>query len=253
MGEVYKANQALIHDYPEKEADVSNAVVTPARVITSVKVASMTRDEVERLVLKLDMMTLDVSPIIQKIVAESVNPIITAVRMVKDETKESFMGIQGSGAELDIDWLRPQDVGGVLLNPAATGSKGLWSGTSAAVLTWLHQYTTGGTAETLVPSQIMSEEAGMIYLGFINPIEIPLEDSVTITVSGQTTPRQSLCSLSFKPVTESKALGVMRLEKPVIVGPEKTQAVTVEPMTSSAYTRLQPLALLISKAESLTQ
>jgi len=44
----------------------------------------------------------------------------------------------------------------------------------------------------------------------------------------------------------------MRFEKPIIIGPEKTQVVEVNATTSLKDTKLQLLSLLIAKAEDLT-
>jgi hypothetical protein len=250
MGIVYQSNKGLIRSYAEETVDWEDALIEPGKGVASVKLAPLSEAEAKRLLLKLDILAMEkANPLVATIVAEEAKNIFTAVRMVKVETKEAFMGVLGAGANLDITWLRPKHVGGPLLNKDGTANKGLYGGTSGGVLSWLHTFT-AGTAEDLIPEQTMAEEAGVIHLGFIDPIEVPKVEAVQVKIAGIPSPAQSL-AFNIRSSFGTESVPVARLEKPVIVGPEKKQQVTVFP-NISGDSKLQPLTLLVAKAEALT-
>ena len=251
---VYQINKDLITDYNEGEPkEWSKALIAPGQAEASVKLAYLSRAEVEAILTKLDMLALNrQNPAIAAMLAEEADSILTAVRMVKTESKEAFRGILGAGANLDIMWLRPQDIGGTILNPAETASLGLWEGTSGGVYTWLHEsWTTGGTKETMIPSQKMAEEGAVIHLGAIDPIEVPKCTAIQFTLAGIPAPPQSLAR-NIRKGFGTQDIPVMRFEKPIIIGPEKTQLIEVNATTTGGDTKLQLLSLLVAKAESLT-
>lgn len=250
MGLVYQANKGLIKNYNEETIKWSKALIEPGRSESEVKLASLTKAEVDAILLKLDILASEkANPAVATIVAEEAESILVAVRLVKIETKQAFGGILGSGSNLDIKWLRPKDVGGTLLNPLATGSKGLYGGTSAAVYTWLQTFT-ANTSDDLIPSQTMAEEAAVIHLGGIDPIEVPKLESIRFTLAGIPSPAQSLAS-NIRKSLGTEDVVVVRFEKPVIVGPEKTQLIDVMPMISGD-SKFQLLSFLIAKASDLT-
>jgi len=250
MGIVFQANKGLIRDYIEETVKFPDALIEPGKPAAEVKLAPMSSEEVKRLLLKLDMISWEkVNPSVAAMVAEEASSIITAVRMVKTETKAEFMGMLGSGANLDITWLRPKHVGGPLLNaPGATG-KGLYGGTSGGVLTWTHTFT-GGTAEDIIPEQVMAEEAAVVHLGFIDTVSAPKVEAVQFKIAGIPTPAQPL-AFNLRASIGTETLPLARFEKPVIIGPEKKQQVTVFP-NISGDSSLQLLTLLVAKAESLS-
>ncbi|MBA7636977.1 hypothetical protein ES703_44609 [subsurface metagenome] len=253
MGLVYLTNKGLIKPLAEATIKYSKALIEPGKLEAEVKVAPLTADEVNLILLKLDILASEkANPAIAAMVAEEAESILLAIRMVKAETKASFAGILGSGANLDIMWLRPQDIGGSPMRGTAdVGSLGLWAGTGAAVYTWLHAWTTAHTAENMIPSQTMAEEGAVIHLGAIDPIEVPKCNAIQFTLAGIPSPPQSL-SRNIRKGFGTEDVPVMRFEKPIIVGPEKTQLVQVNATTSGGDTRLQLLSLLITKAETLS-
>jgi hypothetical protein len=182
-------------------------------------------------------------------VAEEAESILTAVRMVKTETKAEFAGILGAGANLEIEWLRPKHVGGSLLNSAGTSGKGLYGGTSGGVYTWTQTFT-ANTSQDIIPEQTMSEEAGLIHLGAIDPVEVPKINAIRFELAGIPTPAQS-CKFNIRQSLGTEDLPFVRWEKPVIIGPEKKQKVTVMP-NISGDSKLELLSLLVSKAENLS-
>jgi hypothetical protein len=252
MGLVYQANEGLITGYPEETRKWSKALIQPGQLEAEVKLAPLSSAEVKAILLKLDMLTSDkANPAIAAMVAEEAESILIAIRMVKAETKGEFAGILGAGSNLDIMWLRPQDIGGAIMRgTASAGSLGLWGGTGGAVYTWLHTWTTGGTKETMIPSQTMAEEGAVIYLGAIDPIEVPKCTAIQFTLANIPAPPQSL-SRNIRKGFGTEDVPVMRFEKPIIVGPEKTQKVEVNATTTSGDIKLELLGFLIGKAESL--
>jgi len=170
--------------------------------------------------------------------------------MVKDETKELFMGIQGLGSSLDMAWLRPKDVGATtLLNSAATAGLGLYNGTNGAVYTWLHSFI-AGTSSIIIPEQTTIEEAAVVHLGALDAVEIPKVNAITFTIQGVDSPTQSM-PFNIRRSVGADSLPFVRFEKPIIVGPEKKQKVAVMP-NITGDSKFQLLSLLIAKASSLT-
>lgn len=261
MGIVYQSNKGLLalskeefdKRFKEQTLKWPNALIEPGKSESEVKLAPLSTDEMNAILLKLDILASEkANPAIAAMVAEEVESILVAIRMVKGETKASFAGILGSGANLDIMWLRPQDVGGTIMRGTAdAGSLGLWGVGGGAALTWLHTWTTGGTSEEMIPSQTMVEEGAVIHLGAIDPIAVPKCTAIQFTLAGIPSPPQSL-SRNIRKSFGTEDIPVMRFEKPIIVGPEKTQLVEVNATTDSGDTKLQLLSLLIARAESLT-
>lgn len=249
MGIVFSANRALVANYQEETATIRDILIEPGRPEASVKLAPLTSVEVDKILKKLDSLVMQLAnPAIATIVAEEVQAILVAIRMCKTETKEDFMGLLSAGSNLDICWLRPMHIGSSLL--ATSGSnKGLYAGTNAAVLTWLHNFT--ATTETdMVPEQTMKEEAVVIHLGAVNPIEDPKLESIKFYLAGIPTPAQSCEFRGIRKSFGSQDVPIVRFEKPIIVGPEKKQQIKVKPYVTG-NDKCQLLSLLITKSEDM--
>jgi len=251
MGLVFQATKGLISSYSEETVSWKKALVEPGKAVTDVKCAPLTAEEVEMILLKLDQMAMSVQHEgIAKMVAEEAESILLAVRMVKDETKSPFAGILGAGANLDMMWLRPKDVGDSnSLNSAGTDNKGLYKGTSGGVLTWTHSFT-ADTAAEIIPEQTMAEEAAVVHLGAIDPVEVPKVGAMKVTLAGIPAPAQSL-PFNIRSAFGSQSVPFVRFEKPIIVGPEKTQKIELEP-DITGDSKVQLMSLLIARAEKLT-
>jgi len=250
MGIVYQGNKGLIKSFVEETVKYKNALIEPGKTEAEVKLAPLSSGEVERILLKLDMLAMEKAcPPVAIMIAEEAESILTLIRMVKVESKAEFAGILGAGSNLDIAWLRARDVGGALLNPAATANKGLYGGTSGGVYTWLQSFT-ANTSDDLIPDQIMAEEAGVIHLGAIDPVEVPKLNAILFTLAGIPTPAQSL-PFNIRQSFGSETLPFVRFEKPIIVGPEKRQRIDVMP-NITGDSKFQLMSLLVAKAEDLT-
>lgn len=251
MGVVFQANKGLIKAYDDKAFNYSKALIEPGKLEAEVKPAGLSADEVNAILLKLDMLAMEsANPAIAAMVAEEVESILVAVRMVKAQANASFAGILGSGSNLDIKWLRPKDVGGpILRGTAAAGALGLYGGGGGAVFTWLNTFA-ANTSQSIIPSQTMLEEGAVVHLGGIDPVEVPKLESIRFTLSGIPSPAQSLaCNIRKSFGTDD--VPVVRFEKPVIVGPEKTQLIDVMP-NISGDSKFQLLSFIIARAQDLT-
>lgn len=96
----------------------------------------------------------------------------------------------------------------------------------------------------------MVEEAAVIHLGAIDPVEVPKLESIRFTLAGIPAPAQSL-PFNIRQGFANYSLPFVRFEKPVIVGPEATQLIDVYP-NLSGDSKLQLLSLVIAKAQILT-
>lgn len=246
---VYQHNTNLIKDYPEETREITNILIQPGQMATRQKLAGLIADEVDAILHKLDALAMSVmNEAVAIIVAEEAPGILLAIRMVKAESKESFAGILGTGRSLDIAWLRAKDIGGLILNPLATGSKGV-HGQSNSTTAWLYTHT-ADTSTEIIPEQTMKEEAGVIHLGAMDPIEVPKLEAILFTLAGVPTPAQSL-EFRVRKGFGNNEVAVARFEKPVIVGPEKKQKIEVEPY-AAGDDKCQMLSLLIAMAEDLS-
>jgi hypothetical protein len=249
MGLVWQHNLGVIQAYPEETRKVSNVVIDMGKPDAEAKMAALSSDEAERLLRKLDVLApSDMEPFIAKIVGENVEQIMTLVRMVKAEAKGEFLGHLGTGNALDIRWLRPKDVGGPILNSAAAGALGLYGGGGGAVFTWTQTFV-ANTAQIMIPAQTMTEEAGVIHLGIIDPVDVPKCDAIQFFIATIPGPAQIL-PFNIREGFGTNQLPAVRFEQPVIIGPEKTQQVTVMP-NLAGDSKLQLLTLVVARAQSM--
>lgn len=246
MGLVYSQVGTWVKPYSEKTEMVKEAVVTPGQDRVSLTLEDVSREEVDLLAKKLDVLANQrQNEAIAAMVAKSFPAILTAMRWVKVESAQEFRGMKAMGKQLDICWLRPEDVGGSILNTAGTASKGLYGGTSAEVYTWKNKFT-AGTADDIIPEQTMKDEAAVIHLGAIDPVSVPKVNRIGFKVSGQRTPDQSL-AYSHLNGTE---LSLQEFEYPVLVGPKQKQEIELDAHISGDD-KTELLTLLIAQAEDL--
>lgn len=253
MGEVYQLTRQLITNYSEETIANPQALMTPGKSDTTKKLAPLSSDEVNRILLKLDMLAMGRNHDgIATMVAEEAASILYAIRLCKDETKSNFAGILAAGSELDFRWLRVQDIGATAtLNAAATGSLGAYGGTSAAVYSWNHTFTAGSIAE-IIPEQTSAEEMALIHLGIIDTISsgIPKCNGIEFSLSGISAPAQCI-DMAIRRSVGSEDLPFARFEKPIIIGPETMQKVRLV-ANISGDSKPQLLSILVARAQNLT-
>jgi len=250
MGLVYQEAKALIKEYIEETIPWTKALVDPGKVEVTVKCGPLSAEEVELIVLKIDQLAMSRQHEgIAVMLAEEFDSILTMIRWVKGETKAPFSGILGVGAQLDIRWLRPKDVGATWFT-SDTGSIGLYAGTAGAVYPWLKQSLVADTSQTIIPEQTLKEEVGLIMLGAIDPVEVPKYNMITFTLSGIAAPAQPL-PFNIRPSFGIDTTPFIRFEKPIIVGPEKKFKVEVMP-NIAGDSKFELLALVAARAQDMT-
>lgn len=251
MGLVLQANQGLLRSYAEETIPWRKALIEPGKAEAAIKLAPLDSDEVELILTDLDQLCMSAQHEgIAKMVAEESESILTAIRMVKTETKSPYTGILGVGANLGMMWLRPKNVGETAtLNKDATAGLGLYQGTSGGVYTWLHPFVANTSAQ-IIPEQTMSEEAAVIHLGMIDPMEIPKVNAMKVTLAGIPAPAQSL-AFNIRESLGTNELPFVRFVKPIIVGPEKKQKLELMPyITGDSKPEL--MSILVARAQDLT-
>ena len=246
---VYQQNTNLIKDYVEEAREVTNILIQPGQMAVQQKLASLTAAEVDAILHKLDALAMSVmNEAVAIMVAEEAIGILTAVRIVKAQTKNPFAGILGAGPTLDIAWLRAKDIGGTILNKDETGSKGVHGQTNSTTA-WLYEHT-ADTSTEMIPEQTMKEEAGVIHLGAMDPIEVPKLEAYLWTLAGVPTGAQSL-EFRVRKGFGNNEVPIARFEKPVIVGPKGVQKLEVEPY-ADGDDKCQLLSLLIAQTQDLS-
>ena len=126
MGVVYKKNLGLIKKpYIMETRGYTRAVIDPTQAETSISLAAITPEEVEALILKVDALAQErESANIANLVSNSMEDIITLVRAVKFTGPTGpYRGILGTGTSINIEWLRPKDIGNPMLRGSAAAAR----------------------------------------------------------------------------------------------------------------------------------
>ena len=249
MGIVYTSNKSLEHPYDAvDQGKIQDILIDPSQQEPTYTMASLSMDEVTTILKKLDSLAFGNSPQVSLMIAEGAYAVIKAVQLVKAQTKQQFRGEFAQGAALDLRFLRAKDVGGAILNPAATGNLFLYQG-AAAVNTFLHAGVLATTYH-MVMSQTMEQWAALVYLGFINPIEVPSIDAFQFTLFGVAVPAQSADFRMIKTFGVNE-LPAVKLEKPIIVPPLGIQNLDVYNYRTGDD-KTQPVAILVARSQELT-
>ncbi|MFA5186420.1 MAG: hypothetical protein WC551_08095 [Patescibacteria group bacterium] len=251
MGLIWNSTKGLAKDYGEETINWKKALIEPGKDVAAVKLGPLGRDEVELICLGLDQLIQSrYNEAVAVAMAEEMESILILARMVKAETKAPFQGALAVGTQLAMMMLRAKDVGGSLLNPAATASCGLYAGTSAAVYTWLHTFTQN-SSEYMIPTQTMYQWAGVIHLGLLDTVEVPKINALQWTLAGLASVPQSVASTMKKSTGQTFDVSFARFEKPVIVGPLRSQRLALMPyITGDSKPEL--VSLLFARAQDLS-
>jgi len=259
QGDLYnKASKAFYDLAANQTLQVTSALISPGKVSVNQAVAAMTGNQVNALIAKLDSIyRSDVSNPIADMIAEEIRSIIALVRIIAQAAQGSseFAGILASGQQLDVWPLRPKDVGGVYLNGAGTGSKGLYGGASAGVFSWYQTGLVAGSASTIIPTQTTSGQSpygGLIILGAMEKTYTPKIESISLVLQGQpsgTVPAQPCAMTSKRTFGEDNDISIFRLEKPVIITQNESFGVTIMPNISGA-TNFELIAVMCGQVQS---
>jgi hypothetical protein len=237
---------------------VESALISPGKVAVNQAVGGMTGNQLAALVAKLDSIyRSDVSHPIANLIAEEIRSIITLVRILSQAAQGSseFAGILASGQQLDVWPLRPKDIGGVYLNGAGTGAKGLYGGVSAGVFSWYRAGLIAGTISNIIPTQTTSGQSpfgGMVLLGATEKTYTPKIESVSLVLQGQpvgTIPAQPAPMTMKRTFGEGNDISIFRLEKPVIITQNESFGMSLMPNVSGA-TNFEPIAIMCGQVQS---
>ncbi len=252
MGSVYTSNKALEHDYVTEDAGMLNDfLVDPSKDKPQFSLAKLSLDEVTAILKKLDSLAPGWSPQITLMLAEGAAAVIQAVRLVKALSKQEFRGIFAQGNGLDLRLLRPKDIGGAILRgTAAAGTLGLYGGGGGAVYTWYYTGSVSNVTNHVFTSQTMEDYGALVYLGFIDPIEVPPIEAFQFTLNGIPVSAQS-CDFKMIKTFNSNELPVVKVEKPIIVPPMGQQALDMYPYRTG-NTRIQPVGILVARFVEMT-
>ena len=233
----------------------TSALIDAGKAVTSLTVQSLTPDEVNAIISKLDMIyRAPEHQDLATMVAEEILNILCTVCAVKWQTQGSFGGILAQGTQLDIWPLRPLDVGGILLSPGSlcTGGNntGLYAVATTLAYTWTSASLTRGTTYPIVPTQTMWQYAGMIYLGGFEPTDPPEISGIQFTLAGSSCPPQPVTySYRKKCGATGYEPAFTRFEKPIIIPPLKQQTVTIG-VDVSGVTNFELIALVVAQAQN---
>lgn len=254
MGIVWKTNSEgmgnLVHPYPEESSGkLKDCLVNPSQAEPTFKLAGLSEDEVITILKKLDSFAPGWSPQISLMFAEGAYAVIQAVRLAKYQSQQNFRGIFAQGGELDLRLLRPKDVGGAIMSSGGTSATGLYAGTGAAVYTWLNTLVVNTTAN-MIPQQTMLQWAAQVYLGFIDPIEVPPIEAIqfklyTVSIAPQPADFKLIKTL------DANEIPVVKLEKPIIIPPLGQQYLDIKPYRSGD-SKIQPISVIVARAQDLT-
>ncbi|PKL78942.1 MAG: hypothetical protein CVV27_02655 [Candidatus Melainabacteria bacterium HGW-Melainabacteria-1] len=254
MGDIFRSNQGLIVDYAEDpELPWRKAVLIPGAEKTQVNAGALSRDEAAAILLKLDLIAHEKNnEAIAALLISEADSAITLVRIVKKAVGGAggFMGIHGAGQNLDICALRPRQIGSTITNKGSIGAKGVW-GQANQTPAWLFSTFTASTALDYIPEQIMDDYAGLLHIGFIDPVVDPHIDACEITLVGRTAPAQTLkWNLGRKAFDES-CIPFCKMEIPVLVQPKATHKIRVMPTITNGDSKLELVSILCAQAKDL--
>ena len=252
MGLIWNNCKGLARQsYADETVNWKKALIEPGKDQASVKVGSLSSEEVELICLGLDQLIQSrYNEAVAVAMAEEMESILTLARMVKAETKAPFQGSLAVGTQLAMMLLRPKDIGGSLLNPAGTASCGLYAGTSASVYTWLHTFTENAS-EYMIPTQTMYQWAGVIHLGLLDTVEIPKVNALQWTLAGLASVPQSVSNTMKKSMGQTFDVSFARFDKPVIVGPLRSQRLALMPY-ATGDSKPELVSLLFARAQDLS-
>jgi hypothetical protein len=255
MGELYQAvsKAGLIKDYQNPGLNYphcQSALISPGKSDVNVPVADISMAEVDLLAHRLDQMASSrQNDNIAVAVAEEFANIVLLVRRVKKETGGTFAGTLGAGADLTALWLLPKDVGGPILNSAAAGALGLYTGGGGAVFTWLATFV-ANTIANMIPAQQMIQWAGVLHIGILDNVDVPKIQAARVTIAGQVAPKETLMLDNRRQNGDSYNTSFQRFEKPWFISPLITQAIDLMP-GPAGDSRPELVSILIARIQDL--
>jgi len=235
MGTVYEASKDLIKRYPEEDITIADKTF---------RASALARDDVELLVRKADTLAMSkLNPLVAEIVAAVMPDVVNLVRMVNVNTKQGFAGMLATSRQLDLTWPRAKD-----FDPYAIGGT-----------TWLVADTdipagSGGSGtgvKTYKTETTLTENEGVIILGFLDAIDNPKVDAVKFYKYGKEVGVPQNLNWDVRPGFGTENLPVAKLAVPVIVEPEASYKIE-NYWFATGNNRLEPIAFHVKQAQAIT-
>jgi hypothetical protein len=175
-------------------------------------------NEVEILAQELDsMVDWEQNPVLASLIVRGAARVLDAVRMVNAESKQGYKGAAARGAQLVVSPIRVADL---LLYNASSSTLADYPKT-----TWETAITARGAAawsgtstynnEMLVSSLPMLSH---VYLGFINPIDVPKMDQIQLIKDGDPMAVETL-SFGWRQTFGDNQCPVHELKQPWVIPP----------------------------------
>jgi len=234
MGLIYDVGRAYIRDYPEQDVEIAPQV--------TVRAGSLKAEDVNLLVRKLDKTAPSkLNPLVAEIVSDAIEDIILLVRLVAQAVRVGFRGMAATGRQLDINWIRAKDI-----VPYSISGKITWLVSDTEIPS--AQGGSGTGTKTYKPETTVGDEEGLIFMGFVDPIERPKVDAVRFSKAGVPMVPQTL-NWNIRPGFGPENLPVAALERPVYVGPKQTYKIE-NFWFATGDDRLEPIGFIVKRAEA---
>ncbi|MDP2662806.1 MAG: hypothetical protein Q8R28_18990 [Dehalococcoidia bacterium] len=224
--------QDIIKAYPKETREV---------VGQERSLADMADFEVAEMVNKLDRQFDQAQfDYVARMVADNLPNIVDVVRQVKQETTVAFSGPAAKGNSLDINLARATDftrIGGSttpldwLLNHTATGA-GDWIGTSAN-------------------PEVNSENEAFIFLGIVDPIEVPKIDAIQFYRFGDALGPAQAITIRNRRSFGNFQTPAMQFPRAIAMLTEASFYARLN-VAETGYDRLEPVALLVARRADIT-
>jgi len=235
MGLVYEANRDLIQSYAEENVVIAG---------NQFRAANLSAGDTDLLVRKADTLAMSkLNPLVAEIVAAGMQDVIKLVRMVKQNTKQGFGGMLAESRQLDIEWPRAKN-----FDPYGIGGT-----------TWLVSDTdipagqggSGTGTKTYKTSTTLTENEGIIFLGFIDAIDRPKTDAVLFYKYGKELGVAQNLNWNARPGFGTENLPVAKLAASVVVEPEASYQID-NYWFATGDDRLEPIAFHVKQAQAIS-
>jgi len=188
--------------------------------------AKLSYADIKRLADEMDVLVVNLNPILQELYVKNAMAILDAVRMVNGNTKQGFKGALASGNELDISFLGPR----LFHDPdaAAAAVRASWVRTiTAAIVTardapYINDLTTAAWAPPAALAEVelaMIEEEALVLLGFVNDAATPCSNGFQITMN---TEPYDIQEMDFELVQPLAGTALWEMKEPWTIPPEQS-------------------------------
>jgi len=222
------------------------ARMTPNKVFIADKeygATDISKDELTILKEELDaFVDIDQNPTLARMIARGAPRILDAIRLVNYETKQGFGGAASRGHSLVLNPLVVADI--------------YTAGSATAKTTWLTTVTSTGAAnwsgdETNVNPMLVSSLPVLchVYLGFINPIEVPKVNMIQIVKNGTSWAREYI-QWDWRQTFGDNRTPTYELKQPWIIPPGEHYYIPVNYFLTGDD-RLEPVAFTVKRATDI--